>query len=430
MRFLQAPARVVRPYLSTFFSFSAIQAATLLLPLLALPRLARVVGADAFGLLMYMSVISVVVSLVMDWGFTLGAVRETAAARSQDDVLTALLGEVLSAKILLACLTVAGSFVLCPLLPYTEAHPGGCFLAVLVGIARGISPLWFFQGTGRGMLRMACWDVGSSALILCLMFLFIREPGHWPRYLLLWALCKGGAYLWLTSGLFLRYRFTVSLVSSLHILHRTAKFFVGILAALIYTNGAFLILGYFLPPQQMGLILASDKIARASVSFSYPITQTLFPELCALRKNRSEQAASLLQWSFVVTAVFMICLAGIIWLLAPFLIAAFLGHSYREAVPVLKTMIFFVPLYACNCVLGTQTLVPYGHEQKLIRVQIFAAAVSLPSAACLGYYGGLHGGSYISLIVESIIFSGLLCAVWRCFPVRFHALLWRNKQKG
>lgn len=407
------------PHLATFISFSAIQAAQLLLPLLALPLLARVLKPEAFGLLMYMSVISVIIGLIMDWGFALGAVRKAAASRGREGALADLLGRVLSAKILLMAACLGGSLALLPLLPHAASHPGAYGMAVLAGLSRGVNPTWFFQGIGGGMRRMACWDVCSSALVLVLTFVCVHDAADWPRYLLLTALCKGLAYLWLTVGLTRRYRISLSLLEGWRALRRTKILFASVLSALIYNNGAQLVLGFFLSPAQMGMLVATDKIVRAVVSISNPVTQTLFPEICALRGAQSGQAARMLRWSLAGTVLVMLCATAVVWLAAPLLVRIALGPAYSGTVPVLRIMAFLVPILACNFVLGTQTLVSFGQEKALTITQAVAGALSLPTAAFLGHYWGLTGGACLPLLVEGGIFFGLAWSVLRLCPSAF-----------
>ena len=407
------------PHLATFISFSAIQAAQLLLPLLALPWLARVLEPEAFGLLMYMSVISVIIGLIMDWGFALGAVRKAAASRGQERALADLLGQVLSAKILLMAGCLLGSLALLPLLPHASAHPGAYGIAVLAGLGRGANPTWFFQGIGEGMRRMACWDVCSSALVLVLTFVCVHAAVDWPRYLMLTAFCKGLAYLWLTMGLTRRYRISLSLIEGWRALRRTKILFASVLSALIYNNGAQLVLGFFLSPAQMGMLVATDKIVRAVVSVSNPVTQTLFPEICALRGAQSGQAARMLRWSLAGTVLVMLCATALVWLFAPLLVRIALGLAYSGTVPVLRVMAFLVPILACNFVLGTQTLVSFGQEKALTITQAVAGALSLPAAAFLGHYWGLTGGACLPLLVEGGIFFGLAWSVLRLCPSAF-----------
>lgn len=407
------------PHLATFISFSAIQVAQLLLPLLALPLLARVLEPEAFGLLMYMSVISVIIGLIMDWGFALGAVRKAAASRGQERALADLLGQVLSAKILLMAGCLLGSLALLPLLPHASAHPGAYGIAVLAGLSRGVNPTWFFQGIGEGMRRMACWDVCSSVLVLVLTFVCVHAAVDWPRYLMLTAFCKGLAYLWLTMGLTRRYRISLSLIEGWRALRRTKILFASVLSALIYNNGAQLVLGFFLSPAQMGMLVATDKIVRAVVSVSNPVTQTLFPEICALRGAQSGQAARMLRWSLAGTVLVMLCATALVWLFAPLLVRIALGPAYSGTVPVLRVMAFLVPILACNFVLGTQTLVSFGQEKALTITQAVAGALSLPAAAFLGHYWGLTGGACLPLLVEGGIFFGLAWSVLRLCPSAF-----------
>ncbi|EFL84530.1 hypothetical protein HMPREF0326_02889 [Desulfovibrio sp. 3_1_syn3] len=407
------------PHLATFVSFSAIQAAQLLLPLLALPWLARVLEPEAFGLLMYMSVISVIIGLIMDWGFALGAVRKAAASRGQERALADLLGQVLSAKILLMAGCLLGSLALLPLLPHASAHPGAYGIAVLAGLSRGVNPTWFFQGIGEGMRRMACWDVCSSALVLVLTFVCVHAAVDWPRYLMLTAFCKGLAYLWLTLGLTRRYRISLCLIEGWRALGRTKTLFASVLSALIYNNGAQLVLGFFLSPAQIGMLMAADKIVRAVVSVSNPVTQTLFPEICALRGARPAQAACMLRWSLAGTALVMLCATAVVWLAAPLLVRIALGTAYSGTVPVLRIMAFLAPILACNFVLGTQTLVSFGQEKALTITQAVAGALSLPMAAFLGHYWGLTGGACLPLLVEGGIFIGLAWSVLRFCPSAF-----------
>lgn len=413
--------RLIRalPHLSTFFSFSAIQAAQLLLPLLALPWLARVLGPEAFGLLMYMSVVSIVTGLVMDWGFTLGAVRATAVCREKPAALAKILGDVLSAKILLAAACTAAGLVLLPFLPHAAAHPGAYALAVLGGLSRGINPTWFFQGVGKGMRRMAVWDLGSSAAVLLLTIVCVRAPDDWPKYLLLLALCKGLAYALPTSGLLRRQHVSYSVRGGLKALSRTRTLFGGVLSSLVYNNGTQLILGFFLPPAQMGMLMAADKIVRAVVSLSAPVTQTLFPEICALRDAEQRRAAHLLRCSLLGTALVMLCATAAVWCAAPLLIGLALGQAYAAAVPVLRIMAFLIPVLACNFVLGTQTLVSFGQEKSLTLTLAAAALLSLPAAVFLTHFWGLAGAACLPLFVEGGIFLGLSWSVLHFCPAAF-----------
>jgi PST family polysaccharide transporter len=282
------PARIPQkllPYLSTFVSFNTIQAAQLFLPMLALPWLARVLGPEAYGLCLYMGVISGIVTLVVDWGFPLGGTRDVAMNRGRKEALGTILADALSAKAMLAACCFLVCLLLLPFVPHAPAHPGAYVLAILAGISRGISPIWFFQGLGQGIRRVAVWDAASSALVVPLVVVCVREPADWPVYLLLLAIVKGGSYCLLTARQLGQYPHAAfSLRRGREALTRHKTLFAGNMSALVCGRGSQLILGYFLPPSHMGTLVTADKIVRAAVSMNYPLMQTMFPEICIMRR--------------------------------------------------------------------------------------------------------------------------------------------------
>lgn len=420
--------RLARPYLATFFSFSAIQAAQLLLPLLALPWLARVLGAEAFGLLMYMSVLPPLVTLVVDWGFPLGGAREAATLRGDRAALAELLGAVVTAKLLLSLGCVACGLLLLPVLPHAAAHPWAYGVALLMGVCRGLSPVWFAQGVGRGMERMAAWDVGSSLCALGLTLLFVREPHEWPLYLLFTALCKGLVYGGLTLGLMRAWGARPGLAKGWGALGRTRTLFASSVASTFSVSAGQLVMGYFLSAADMGLLVAVGKIVRALVKLLNPAIQTLFPELCARRGQAqgvpggsgapgdAAATARLLRLFLVTAAACMLLAAALAWLLAPWLMRLALGPGYAGAMPVLRLMLPLVPLLGCDLVLGAQVLVPLGLERQQNLVQWAAALLSLPLGALLAWRFGLAGGALLPVAAEALTFVGLAACVARSCP--------------
>jgi PST family polysaccharide transporter len=404
----------MRQYLAAFFSFNVIQATQMLLPLLALPWLARVLGSEAFGLLMYMSLISVIIGMVMEWGFTLGAARDVAVCRGSLKAQMTVLGEVLAAKFLLVIVCSLACLCLFPFLPHAPANPGAYAGAVLAGISRGINPTWFFQATGQGMTRLACWDMASGVLALLLTFVCVHAAGDWPRYLFLQAACKSLAYILLTIPLAKAHCIVFSAPAALRALARYKMLFAGVLAAIVYSSGTQLVLGFFLPAGQMGMLVASNKIAQSVVSLCNPLFQTIFPEICTLRDADTNKALRLSRITLFGTAAATFCAGAAVFFAAPFVIRLALGEGYAEAVPILQLMSFFIPVLACNIVLGMQILVPIGREKALTVTQIVTAVASLPAAAVLGRFWGITGGACLPLLVEGCIFLALAVTVWRC----------------
>lgn len=380
-------------------------------PLLALPWLARVLGPENFGLLLYLGLVPPLVALVMDWGLAAGGAREAAGLRGSPEGLKLLLRAVCSARLLLALACGGAAFALFFFLPHAREFPVAYALAVACGLCRGASPVWFFQGAGYGMRRMALCDAGASLGALILTLLFIRKPEAWPLYLFFLAACKGLAYAWLTARLYRQYRFGLGFGEGWSMLARTRTLFE---ASLFSTSGSYLsqlVLGCFLGASQMGVYVAANKMLRALTSLLMPVSQTVFPELCALRGERAP-ARRLLLVSLSAVGLGMLLLAAIAWVAAPWLVLMALGPGYGQAVPALRAMLLAAPFLALNYALGSQVLVPLRQEKYQMRALAAGCVLALFLAVPLGLCG-LGPASFLPLCVEGAILFGLLAGIRR-----------------
>lgn len=382
----------------------------LLLPLLALPWLARILGPDAFGLLMYLCLIPPLVALFVDWGLSPGGSRAASGLRRDSAGLSCLLGAVLSARLILfiCCLGICAA--LYPFLPYVAPYPLAYAAAVLAGVARGSSPAWFFQGAGFGLPLMAAVDVGASCLTLLLVFIFIRSPDVWQLYLFFLVSVRALAYGWLTARLCRKFRPRLDSGAGWRLIRQTAPLFFSAFALMLCYNGSQLILGYYLEAGAMGIIAAVAKMLRAFASLINPFSQTLFPEICILRQKSLAQTRKLLRWFLLLSVLGAILGSALVWLAAPLLIEIALGPQYRAAVEVLRLAICAAPLMICNNILSNQILVPFGQEGRQALVLGCCALASAPLAAFLGCWG-IIGGAALPLCLEALILAGSILVV-------------------
>lgn len=419
---------MMRRFLEKVFSLGSIQAAQMLLPLLALPYLSRTLGKESFGIVMYLGVVTLVMTFVLDWGFLLGGVRCVARQRGRREALSGLWWHGLLAKALLLPPLIGGGVLFFFLFPHPSFSPLAMFWASLVGIARGFSPLWFFQGKDDDSLRrLAVYDLASTALLLLLMVVLIRGPEDASLYLALLALSKIGAYGLLCLRTCRAYCFRPTVSGALALLRETRVFFVGGIAGQTYSNWSQLGIGGILPAREMGLFLAADKISRAIVSMSNPLSQALFPEICAL--HGLDDAARRLRLQRMALLAALLASAGgcaLVELLAPAILQLALGQAPEDAVLILRLLALVIPLLSLNQILGPQLLVPKGKEHVVTLAQICAAVVSIPTALTLTFFFGLPGAAALPLLAEGCIFIILCMGIYRHCPEQIPFFQSRN----
>lgn len=406
-------------------SFGAIQAMQLLLPLLALPWLARILGPDAFGLLMYLCLIPPLVALLVDWGLALGGGRAASKLRGDTEGLSRLLGSVLSARLILFVFCLCICAALFPFLPYVRSHPLAYAAAVLAGMARGSSPAWFFQGIGSGMPLMAAFDVCASCATLLLVVFFIHSPDDWQLYLFFLFATRVLAYGWLTLNLCRKFRPRLTASSGWMQIWQSAPLFVSAFVLMLCYNGSQLILGYYLAAEAMGIIAAVAKMLRAFGSLINPFSQTLFPEICILRRKSPAQTRRILRSSLFLSLLAAILGSALVWCSAPLLIAIALGPQYELAAKVLRIAICAAPVMICNNIISNQILVPFGQERRQYLILACSAFASAPLAAWLGGRWGITGAAALPVCVETLILAGFMLAIY-CFCPQ--ALFERGKE--
>lgn len=386
---------------------------SLLIPLLAFPWLGRVLKPESFGLLMYMCLFPPLFNLLVEWGFPLGGARKAARQKENPDALRRLLGEIVTAKLLLAFSALFASLALIPLLPFARQWPWAFFWAALAGSAKALSPLWFYQGTGRKLSLYACLDISFSFLALTLIFIFIRHPGQWPLYLIFLACCRLGANLCLTGMLWPSYPFKINIAGALRAIRENTALFAALFFSNVYHYCFQLVLGYFLIASEVGIIVALDKMLRALSGLVNPFTQTIFPEICVLRDSDPRSAWRTLRLSLLLTFLAASAAAALVWLLAGPIIKIALGAAYPQAPQILRVMILAVPAAACAQVLGSQTMAPFGMDSVQARICALVSLASIPFSAALAYYFGMRGAAFAPLFVEFSLFSGYLAALRR-----------------
>lgn len=407
------PIKLNPRWLRSLFSFGSMHLVSLFIPLLAFPWLGRVLEPFHFGLLMYMCLFPPLFTIWVEWGFPLGGARLAAVNRNNKEALTELLGEIVSAKLMLALAGLLLSFPLLPFLPYARDWPAAFYLAALAGIAKAMSPLWFYQGTGEKLPFLACWDMAFSFLALGLVFIFIHQPSQWSLYLLFTGACRLCSNLGLTLLLWRKYPFTIKSAGALRIIRQTFALFGAIFSSSIYHYCFQLVLGYFLLASEMGIIVAVDKMLRALISLLNPFTQTIFPEICILRHKDPLNAWRILRISLLITFFASALAAGMVWLLAPLVIQLALGNAYPAAPEILRIMLFAVPAAACAQVLGSQVLVPFGMDKIQAAICLAVSIASIPLSSCLAYSYGLEGSAFIPLCVESALCLSFLAVLLR-----------------
>jgi polysaccharide transporter, PST family len=394
-------------------SLYSVQAFNYLVPLFTLPYLARVLGAAAWGAYAFADAYGRVVAIAVEYGFGLSATREVARVRHDARARGRELAGVLGAQLLLGTVAILVTLVLASAVPAFKGHrkllPGALFFAM----GQGASPMWYFQAIERVKLMGALWVAARIAGAIGL-FLFVHAPGDGWLALFI----QGTApFLSVAAGLTLAYRDTPFVWPSLRVGWRALRsggtLFLYRAGVTLYTSMNVLLLGLIAPPVAVAFYAGAEKIARAAVQGTGPITQVFFPRISHLMTHDRAEAARAARLSVALMAGVGVSAGCLLFFGAPLLVRLLLGAGYEGAVPVLRILALLPPLVAVSTAFGSQWMLALGMERELNRITLAAGAVNAALSLALGVWLQHIGVAAAIVVVEFGVAAAMLGSLRR-----------------
>ena len=117
---------------ANFGYLSLLQIAGYVFPLITMPYLARVIGADGFGKIAFASAIVVWIQTISDWGFNLTATRDVAQNRNDKEKVSRIFSNVLWARCILTILSGLILLFVVLVVPYLRENADIIFVTFLL----------------------------------------------------------------------------------------------------------------------------------------------------------------------------------------------------------------------------------------------------------------------------------------------------------
>ena len=160
---------------------SILQFANYLIPLLIIPYIVRILGAEIFGKITYAQNIISYFTLLVNFGFDYSATREIAINKGKPSDITQIFWSVMKQKTLLLIISFVGLIIL--YFTYYKVNNDFtlylCIFLLNVGVV--LFPNWFFQGIEE-MGKMAIFNVLIKGLGLILTFILVKSTTDYLIY--------------------------------------------------------------------------------------------------------------------------------------------------------------------------------------------------------------------------------------------------------
>jgi O-antigen/teichoic acid export membrane protein len=389
-----------------------VQFVSFLVPVAEVSILARGLGIELYGQILFCQALALTGSLLVEYGFNINAAQQVAVHRKQPGALGGLFSQVMLAKLMLA-LPLMLLFLAAWALGLLDAYlPGGALLLFVLAyfVAFGFSPMWYFQGIER-MAFPAMLDVALRLCGLAILAIVVRAPGDFYLALPILAIPP---LLNTTLTLYLAGRHVGRLQAAnpweaWRQIRQGFHFFVYRSASNLALSAVPVLLGLVAGQRAVGEFAPSEKLIKGMTSLALPFLTAVFPFFARELKPVGEGAISYRKPALVIALIGALALMGSavgLWL-GPWVLDALLGTHVPESLSVFYVLIGLVPLRIVNQSIALVLLIPAGRAKSSSYAISFFSIAALGLGAWLAASHGGYGMAWGLLICEALLWLAL-----------------------
>lgn len=385
---------------ANFGYLSLLQVAGYVFPLISMPYLARVIGADGFGKIAFASAIVVWIQTISDWGFNLTATRDVAQNRDNKELVSRIFSNVLWARSVLTLLSGIILLLVVLLVPYLRENADIIFVTFLLVPGYILFPEWFFQAIEK-MKYTTFFNLFLKLVFTVAVFVFIHKREDYLIQPLLttigYLLCGMGAlYL-----IFKRWGYTLYKPQGTEILktiRNSTDVFINNLMPNLYNSFSVMLLGFFGGSTANGIYDGGNRFPVIFYQFQSVLSRAFYPFL-SRRPDKHSFYAKLNIVSAFIGAVFLI-------LLSPLVIKIMLGDEFEKSVVVMQILSFSVVFLAMDYTYGTNFLIINHKEKPLRNLTFVSSIIGMSVAIPLVYYFSYIGAAITVLLCRGMLGAG------------------------
>lgn len=385
---------------ANFGYLSLLQVAGYVFPLITMPYLARVIGAEGFGKIAFAAAIMVWFQTVADWGFNYTATRDVAKNRDNKEKVSEIFSNVLWARVFLMFVSFVALSICVMTIPKLRENADVIMISFLMIPGHIMFPDWFFQAMER-MKYITILNIISKTLFTIAVFLFIKEKQDYllqPLFTSLGFVVSGIIAMYY---IFIKWKVRLQF-TSLQAVFKTIKsstdVFINNIVPNFYNAFSSILLGFVGGDVANGILDAGRKFITIMIQMIKTISRVFFPFLVRKSNNHNLYSKIMLTFSMILSIG--------VFIFAPTLMNIFFTKEFYEGgVLVMRIMSFYVFAISVNDVYGINYMIIKKKEAELRNITFITAIVGFITAIILIPKFGFVGAAL------AITFSGSLRAL-------------------
>lgn len=382
---------------ANFGYLSLLQIAGYVFPLITMPYLARVIGADGFGKIAFATAVVVWIQTISDWGFNLTATRDVAQNRYNKEKVSQIFSNVLWARCLLTILSGLLLTIAVLSISYFRENAAIIFITFLLVPGHILFPEWFFQAIEK-MKYTTIFNLILKLIFTIAVFVFIHDRNDYIIQPLLttivYLLCGLGA-LYLILGKWGYTLYKPQRKEIVKTIRNSTDVFINSLMPNLYNSFSVMLLGFFGGSTANGLYDGGNRFPTIFYNFQSVLSRAFYPFL-SRRPDKHTFYAKLNVGSALFGALLLITVS-------PWVIRIMLGDEFENSIIVMQILSFSIVFLAMSYAYGTNYLIIHHKEKPLRNLTFISSIVGMCAAIPLVYFF-----SYIGAALTVFLCRGLL----------------------
>ncbi|WP_278912192.1 oligosaccharide flippase family protein [Deinococcus wulumuqiensis] len=378
----------------------------IVVPFLTMPHLTRVFRPEAWGIYSFYLSLALWLTIIGEFGFGIHSSQQISSNRSNEKVLDLVVAKVLASRFIIY-MSVIIALVIAYHLFLNDKNQLLLAISFILSLAQSANPIWYFQGM-EDLSIVSISDVLLKILSLFLIFFFVKDAGD------VWLALMIQAFVSLLSslvGCYLMYRqrnfMLVGFREAIDYIREAKDAFMYKVFSNLYISSNTLLLGFLSTNAQVGFYGGSERLVKAGISTTHPITQVLFIKVASLG-DRGDESIKIIKKGLKLSLAYAIVAVLITQLFADFIINLLFGDGYQGMVEILRVMIFLLPLNVIVGSLGVQLMMNRGYNREFNVYLLRSGILNLTLMYVLAKYFGALGAAVSILIAETYMVVNLI----------------------
>lgn len=391
-----------------FIALVLLQVTNFVIPILIIPHLIKTLGIDKFGIVSLAQTTMIYLFVIVDYGFSLSAVKNISLNKNNLSYLNKLFSEVMMTKIFLGIISFFILLLVVCIYPKFIENWKLLLLSYFMVLGQLILPTWFYQGIDA-MKYTTITNLVSKVIFTVFIFIFIRTPNDdlWVNLLLGCGNCIAG----LISIAFLscNYKINISIKQGIkgikYQLLNGWYYFLSSFSASVYANSNIVILGLFANSHVLGIYSIAEKVAILVRQVLVVFSQAIYTYVCLIVESKSIDKVKSFIREIFVPFFCIICLGCGILFFFCHLIPIYLKMTIKDSeyFILLIRILCIVPIIVCLNIPFFQFLLTYNNAKNGSFILTFGAVISIIANIILASKFSALGTATTIVIVELIL---------------------------